>query len=96
LSLLGTWEGRGECEQWSEKSSLVQLLLSIQGLVLCDYPYFNEAGYEAQVGTAVGLHNARLYNENVRTVHAVTYCSYYTVKLYITPHLLLFHSHILL
>ncbi|KAK3020488.1 hypothetical protein RJ639_045738 [Escallonia herrerae] len=42
LSLLNTWSGRGE-EKWTEnKSTVLQLLVSLQGLVLNSEPYFNE------------------------------------------------------
>ena len=55
LSLLGTWTGRQSCELWSpETSSVLQVLVSIQGLVLCEMPYFNEAGYEKQLGSEEG------------------------------------------
>lgn len=41
LSLLGTWNGPG----WDPKtSSILQLLLSVQALVLVEEPYFNEPG----------------------------------------------------
>lgn len=46
LSLLGTWLGNTESETWSIKSSLLQLLVSLQALVLVKDPYYNEAGYE--------------------------------------------------
>jgi len=31
--------------------------------VLCEQPYYNEAGYERQLGTSDGAHHARRYNE---------------------------------
>eukprot|EP00041_Stephanoeca_diplocostata_P035785 m.1274362 g.1274362 ORF g.1274362 m.1274362 type:complete len:310 (+) comp24758_c0_seq6:202-1131(+) len=44
LSLLGTWDGPG----WDAKSSTVlQVLLSIQSLILVEEPYFNEPGFES-------------------------------------------------
>ena len=49
ISLLGTWSGRG-VERWGPDSTLLQLLVSIQGLVLVQRPYYNEAGW---VGSAV-------------------------------------------
>ncbi|KAM0889689.1 hypothetical protein ACQ4PT_027611 [Festuca glaucescens] len=64
LSLLDTFDGEGT-EVWSpETSSLLQVLVSIQGLVLNDQPYYNEAGYERQVGTPAGRRNALPYREN--------------------------------
>jgi len=64
LSLLGTWTGRESCELWNPKTSTVlQVLVSIQALVLCEQPYYNEAGYERQLGTDEGGHHARRYNE---------------------------------
>jgi ubiquitin-conjugating enzyme E2 O len=46
LSLLGTWSGRG-VEVWDPaRSSLLQVVLSIQGLILgTPQPFFLEAGY---------------------------------------------------
>lgn len=50
VSLLGTWSGRGS-EVWcSNNSTLLQVIVSIQGLILVEEPYFNEAGYEKQRG----------------------------------------------
>lgn len=64
LSLLNTWTGRGN-EVWDpSSSSILQVLVSLQGLVLNEKPYFNEAGYEKQVGTVEGEKNALPYNEN--------------------------------
>ncbi|XP_039841194.1 probable ubiquitin-conjugating enzyme E2 23 [Panicum virgatum] len=54
LSLLNTFGGQG-AELWSpEASSVLQVVVSIQGLVLNAQPYYNEAGYETQVGTLGG------------------------------------------
>uniref|UniRef100_A0A336MDJ5 CSON000051 protein n=1 Tax=Culicoides sonorensis TaxID=179676 RepID=A0A336MDJ5_CULSO len=64
VSLLGTWQGRGT-EVWGPTSTLLQLIVSIQGLILVDEPYFNEAGYEKQKGTQQGSENSRMYNEMV-------------------------------
>ena len=62
VSLLGTWSGKGT-ETWTSDSNLLQLLVSIQGLILVPEPYFNEAGYERQKGTQTGEENSRMYNE---------------------------------
>ena len=45
LSLLGTWQGPG----WiPNKSTLLQVLVSLQGLVLVPEPFFNEPGYDRE------------------------------------------------
>lgn len=64
LSLLNTWTG-SESEVWNPGSStILQVLLSLQALVLNEKPYFNEAGYDAQIGKAEGEKNSFSYNEN--------------------------------
>ncbi|KAF8411149.1 hypothetical protein HHK36_003692 [Tetracentron sinense] len=64
LSLLKTWTGTGT-EVWNPKSStILQVLLSLQALVLNEKPYFNEAGYDTQMGRAEGEKNSITYNEN--------------------------------
>lgn len=64
LSLLNTWTGTGS-EVWNPGSStILQILLSLQALVLNDKPYFNEAGYDQQVGRTEGEKNSVSYNEN--------------------------------
>ncbi|MBA0626823.1 hypothetical protein Godav_004416 [Gossypium davidsonii] len=64
LSLLNTWAG-SETEVWnSGKSTVLQVLLSLQALVLNEKPYFNEAGYDKQLGRAEGETNSVSYNEN--------------------------------
>lgn len=61
LSLLGTWPGRPE-EQWSSKSTLLQVLVSIQSMILVELPYFNEPGYgQARKDDARSV----AYNRNV-------------------------------
>ncbi|KAF2354207.1 Ubiquitin-conjugating enzyme E2 [Trinorchestia longiramus] len=64
VSLLGTWSGKGT-EVWTGKSNLLQVIISIQGLILVSEPYFNEAGYERQKGSQQGHENSRMYNEMV-------------------------------
>lgn len=64
VSLLGTWNGKGT-EVWTSQSNLLQVIISIQGLILVSEPYFNEAGYERQKGTQQGRENSRMYNEMV-------------------------------
>lgn len=44
LSVLNTWHGRPE-EKWNpQTSSFLQVLVSIQSLILVPEPYFNEPG----------------------------------------------------
>lgn len=47
LSLLNTWPGQSEGESWSEKASILQVLISLMGLVLVKQPFYNEAGFDA-------------------------------------------------
>jgi len=59
LSLLGTWEG----EPWNpKKSTLLQVLVSIQGLILVAEPYYNEPGFERMVSN----HQSDIYNHRVK------------------------------
>lgn len=72
LSLLNTWTGRGN-EVWDpQSSSILQVLVSLQGLVLNSKPYFNEAGYDKQIGTAEGEKNSLSYNENTFLLNCKT------------------------
>ena len=73
VSLLGTWAGR-ENELWGPNSSLLQVIVSIQGLILVAEPYYNEAGYDKQKGTQQGHENSRMYNEMaiIKMVQATT------------------------
>uniref|UniRef100_A0A0A9CX49 UBC core domain-containing protein n=1 Tax=Arundo donax TaxID=35708 RepID=A0A0A9CX49_ARUDO len=64
LSLLGTWSGHG-CENWNPaQSTMLQVLVSIQALILNEKPYYNEPGYESSTNTASGQQNAMSYNDN--------------------------------
>ncbi|CAH8497953.1 unnamed protein product [Dicrocoelium dendriticum] len=65
LSLLGTWSGKG-LENWNaESSNLLQLVVSLQGLILNSEPYFNEAGFELCRGAEGTSERSRVYNESV-------------------------------
>jgi ubiquitin-conjugating enzyme E2 O len=80
ISLLGTWNGKGT-EVWSESTSnILQVIVSIQGLILVAEPYYNEAGYLKQRGTSIANDNSRLYNEMVviKLIQSMT-------KLLLTP-----------
>ena len=66
LSLLGTWQG-DQGESWHPKTStLLQVLMSIQALILVPDPFFNEPGYERNRGTPEGNAQSRSYNETIR------------------------------
>lgn len=65
LSVLNTWHGRPE-EKWNaQTSSFLQVLVSIQSLILVPEPYFNEPGYERSRGTPSGTQSSREYNSNI-------------------------------
>lgn len=64
LSLLNTWTGNG-CEKWNpSNSTMLQVLVSIQALVLNAKPYFNEPGYAMQAKTPHGEKKSLSYNED--------------------------------
>lgn len=66
LSLLGTWKGE-KGESWDAQTSrMLQVLVSIQSLILVPEPYFNEPGYEREIGTTIGEQRSRSYNTHVR------------------------------
>ncbi|XP_037945571.1 (E3-independent) E2 ubiquitin-conjugating enzyme isoform X2 [Teleopsis dalmanni] len=94
VSLLGTWSGRNT-EIWGVNSTLLQVLVSIQGLILVNEPYYNEAGYEKHKETQQGHENSRMYNEmaTIKLVQATSkllaqpselfrqeVCDYYSVN----------------
>ncbi|KAG9045669.1 hypothetical protein FS837_005881 [Tulasnella sp. UAMH 9824] len=59
LSLLGTWTGPG----WvAGRSTLLQVLISIQSMILCDEPYLNEPGWANGAGSSSSIS----YSANVR------------------------------
>mmetsp|Transcript_15206 Transcript_15206/g.51261 ORF Transcript_15206/g.51261 Transcript_15206/m.51261 type:complete len:232 (+) Transcript_15206:188-883(+) len=64
LSLLGTWSGTS-VESWDpKKSNILQVLVSIQGLILVPEPFYNEPSYEQYRGTAEGIRASKQYNES--------------------------------
>lgn len=71
LSLLGTWQGQ-EGESWNkDTSTFLQVLISIQSLILVEEPYYNEPGWERDMHTAKGKKKSFDYNDDIR---------YYTLK----------------
>jgi hypothetical protein len=76
LSLLGTWSGPG----WDAKTStLLQVFLSIQSLILVDEPYFNEPGYEGRPQARKECHE---YNQSLQYVPTLSTSPHLT-----SPHL---------
>lgn len=66
LSLLNTWPSEPQ-EKWNpQTSSLYQVLVSIQSMILVSEPYFNEPGYERSRGTREGIKKSLEYDYNVR------------------------------
>jgi hypothetical protein len=66
LSILNTWHGRPE-ERWNgQTSSFLQVLVSIQSLILVSEPYFNEPGYERSRGTPAGTASSIEHDANIR------------------------------
>ena len=66
LSLLGTWHGTDASQKWDpQNSSLFQILLSIQGMILISDPYFNEPNVERMRGQAEGNKASNSYNAEI-------------------------------
>jgi hypothetical protein len=66
LSVLGTWASRYS-EAWIPgTSTMLQIMISIQSLVMNSDPYFNEPGYEDSYNTKSGHDASREYNHSVR------------------------------
>lgn len=69
LSLLGTWRG-SSTENWDPKlSTILQLLLSIQAIIMSNEVYFNEPGYEHEMNTDEGEKKNKGY------ANIVKYCN---------------------
>ncbi|KAK6742185.1 hypothetical protein RB195_009822 [Necator americanus] len=79
-SLLGTWSGQG-VETWNPSTSnLLQVLLSIQALILVPEPYYNEAGYESRKQQSEMADRSKRYNETA-TINSLEYL----LKIYKDP-----------
>ncbi|KAK6005171.1 hypothetical protein QM012_007950 [Aureobasidium pullulans] len=65
LSLLGTWQGdESRNEAWTpHQSTVLQVLVSVLGLVLVREPYYNEAGFEPLQGLSSINQNSVAYTE---------------------------------
>ena len=78
LSLLGTWRGSAT-ENWDPKvSTTLQVLMSIQAIIMSNEVYFNEPGYEGEAGTDKGEKKNTGYSNIIR---------YTTAKFAILEHL---------
>lgn len=70
LSLLGTWRGEST-ENWNAKlSTVLQVVLSIQAIIMSNEVYFNEPGHEHELGTPYGEQLNRGYSNIVRYANA--------------------------
>lgn len=67
LSLINTWSGTKH-EKWTNESTILQLLVSIQGLVLKSRPYFNEPFLSPWNSTR----RSNRYNENAFILSCTT------------------------
>ncbi|GKA05007.1 putative ubiquitin-conjugating enzyme E2 38 [Tanacetum coccineum] len=65
LSLLNTWHGEGSENWMPEQSTMLQVLVSIQALILNEKPFFNEPGYESRFCGAAGEKESQDYNQNI-------------------------------
>eukprot|EP00798_Chlamydomonas_sp_ICE-L_P010124 gene10124-8024_t len=67
LSILGTWHGGHVSEKWDSKnSSLFQILMSIQGMILVEDPYFNEPNVELMRVSPEGRKHSNAYNAELQ------------------------------
>jgi ubiquitin-conjugating enzyme E2 O len=65
LSLINTFGGQHKAEIWSpEASTILQVVVSIQGLVLIALPYYNEPAW-ARAGSPMGQRNELPYSESI-------------------------------
>ncbi|KAF1913835.1 hypothetical protein BDU57DRAFT_520884 [Ampelomyces quisqualis] len=63
LSLLGTWQG----EPWvPNESTLLQVFISIQAMILCEEPWYNEPGRELSYCRGQGEGPSASYNQHIR------------------------------
>jgi ubiquitin-protein ligase len=66
LSLLGTWRGNAT-ENWDPKlSTILQVLVSVQAIIMAEEVYFNEPGFENEAGTVEGEKKNEGYSNIVR------------------------------
>ncbi|GMH45929.1 hypothetical protein BSKO_13893 [Bryopsis sp. KO-2023] len=67
LSLLGTWHGVAAHEKWDPtRSTLFQILISIQGMIFVEDPYFNEPNVDMMRDTTEGHMASSSYNAELQ------------------------------
>ena len=68
LSLLGTWTSGTSSESWiAGVSTMLQVMISIQSLILIEDPYYNEPAYESYRNKDTCKHASNTYNETIKT-----------------------------
>ncbi|KAK0606821.1 hypothetical protein LWI29_004760 [Acer saccharum] len=68
LSILNTWHGKGN-EKWNPaKSTILQVLVSIQGLVLIAKPYYNEPGSGNSPASPWERYNEKVFAFSCKTM----------------------------
>ena len=66
LSLLGTWRGNAT-ENWDPKiSTILQVLMSTQAIIMSEEIYFNEPGFEGEAGTPDGERKNEGYSNIIK------------------------------
>jgi len=63
LSLINTWSGG---TRWSSESTLLQVVVSIQAMILCDEPWYNEPGREMSYTRDAPSSPSAVYNQGVQ------------------------------
>uniref|UniRef100_A0A915DIM1 UBC core domain-containing protein n=1 Tax=Ditylenchus dipsaci TaxID=166011 RepID=A0A915DIM1_9BILA len=66
LSILNTWPSAQEMRWNAKTSSFLQVLISLQSLVLVEQPYYNEPGHEMVKNTFIGNKGSKNYSADVR------------------------------
>ncbi len=61
LSLLGTWSG----PSWTSSSTILQVLLTIQSMILVEEPYYNEPIHHKENNDLSIIYNKNISKENI-------------------------------
>jgi len=74
LSLLGTWDSSNPAETWNAKTSTIsQIFISVQSLILVPEPYYNEPGHEGNMGKDECIKMVKSYNLQ-RRIYTMSDC----------------------